>query len=116
MALYIELLGRVLVDSSLATDRHAYQSTLDGRGGGADYFSAVRHIENRICTHRESLLGSSAWRSDFLEELQTRPFYMTRKRASCESSGLSCSDDKCEACGRSSQQPDHQVSNERPSL
>jgi hypothetical protein len=28
-----------------------------------------------ICTSRESLLGSSAWKGEFYEQLKSRPFY-----------------------------------------
>lgn len=34
------------------------------------YLKACRQIENLICTHRESLLGSSAWKPDFLNQLR----------------------------------------------
>ena len=40
-----------------------------------EYLAAARQIENLICTSRESLLGSSAWRPDFLAALKSRPFY-----------------------------------------
>ena len=40
-----------------------------------EYLAAARQVENVICTSRESLLGSSAWRQEFLAQLKSRPFY-----------------------------------------
>jgi hypothetical protein len=37
--------------------------------------TAMRKIEGLICTNRESLLGSSAWKGDFYDQLKSRPFY-----------------------------------------
>jgi hypothetical protein len=81
----------------------------------SEYLSAVRQIENLICTHRESLLGSSAWKADFLKVLQTRPFYMVRKGAAscyfydCGAGASGWDEERCQACGRSSQKPEYQI-------
>jgi hypothetical protein len=76
------------------------------------HVSAARQVENLVCTHRESLLGSSAWKPDFLKELQSRPFYMVKRASShcfhdCNDYGED--GEKCQACGRSSQRPDHEI-------
>ena len=39
------------------------------------FLAAARQIENLMCTSRESLLGSGAWRPEFLAALKSRPFY-----------------------------------------
>ncbi len=53
-------------------------------------------LEDNICTKRESLLGSMAWRQDFWEEMRARPNFL----------GMDVSygkrEDRCEICGRSS--------------
>lgn len=109
MALYIELLGRALIFKDFNT-RHSSSSS-KSLSYVPDlklnqFQSAARQIENRICTHRESLLASSAWKADFLSELQSRPFYSALRH----SGSLSDFDGvKCEACGRSAQCPDHCV-------
>ena len=36
------------------------------------FLQAKRQIENLICTHRESLLGSSAWNGGYLDEMKVR--------------------------------------------
>jgi hypothetical protein len=59
------------------------------------FSSAAKQVEDLICTTRESLLGSGAWRHDFVEQLQSRPFYSV---STCSSSHGS----KCQACGRGS--------------
>lgn len=79
------------------------------------YQSATRQIENLICTTRESLLGSSAWKAQFLSSLQSRPFYLARCRPSSSSGGggrnkqSDFDGERCEACGRGAQCPDHVV-------
>ena len=68
------------------------------------YLAASRKIENRICTMRESLLGSSSWKGAFLSELKSRPFYNT-----CDSARKLSSDECCDACGRTSSKSSEKV-------
>ena len=101
--LYMEMLAHAHLDPSFVTncanvslrrtsdrDRGNFKSS-DGassssgsiqQGGSSistqrikQFLSAARQIENLICTSRESLLGSSAWKADFLAALKSRPFY-----------------------------------------
>lgn len=73
----------------------------------ARYLAAAKHVEDRICTVRESLVGSGAWSGkgkDFTWELQRRPFYTTdassvdRLRESVEGAGADYG--ICAACAR----------------
>ena len=107
MGYYIEYLGKCLISKSFIRDQ--------GMKSSSKYLSAARQIENLICTHRESLLGSSAWRQDFLKELQSRPFFMSQKQHSANyfndcDGDHSGGQEKCHACGRGSHAPDHRVS------
>lgn len=78
--------------SRLSQSSSSSSSGLGGGGGGSqqhgqgdnlcvsvekarEYLAAARQVENVICTSRESLLGSSAWKQEFLAQLKTRPFY-----------------------------------------
>ena len=83
---YIEMLSFVLTDAVFA------QSLMDGRGqhgtsteegggakGKARYLNAARTVENLICTSRESLIGSSAWKGEFFDALCSRPFYAVQE-------------------------------------
>jgi hypothetical protein len=106
LRLYIEMLALSLVDPSITQQMAlAGQSGGGGKGGAqlTDFLSATRQVENLICTNRESLLGSSAWRPEFLAQLCSRPFY------SVNHVGAHSCGEKCEACGRTSQRPDFQV-------
>jgi hypothetical protein len=94
----LEYLGNCLITKNYSPSSH--------------HVSAARQVENLVCTHRESLLGSSAWKPDFLKELQSRPFYMVKRASShcfhdCNDYGED--GEKCQACGRSSQRPDHEI-------
>ena len=51
-------------------------------------------VENVMCTTRESLLGSGAWRGDFAGELKARPFYAVTDLPGYQSGA------RCQACGR----------------
>lgn len=105
MSLYIKLLAKSIISKKGFIELNR----------NPEYVSAVRQIENLICTHRESLLGSSAWRTDFLKELQSRPFYMLRKGAAacyfydCGVAGSGWDEERCQACGRTSQRPEYQI-------
>lgn len=107
MTLYLEYLGKCLLSESFYKDFHKVSSS--------PHLSAARQIENLICTNRESLLGSSAWRADFLKELQARPFYMSKRSSpgsyfyDCGAGSSGWDEERCQACGRTSQCPDHQV-------
>lgn len=107
MAYYIEYLGKCLISKSYIEDSSRKPKT---------HLSAARQIENLICTHRESLLGSSAWRQDFLKDIQSRPFFMSQKSHpglyfyECGDEDAIPSNEKCAACGRSTQTPEHRVS------
>jgi len=67
------------------------------------YAAAVRQIEGVVSTTRESLLGSGAWRQDFLSELQFRPFFMATRNSHHEDG------DRCAVCGRSSHATDFKI-------
>jgi hypothetical protein len=108
-SLYLEYLGKSLLSPHFFQEFH--------RKSSSPHLSATRQIENLICTNRESLLGSSAWRPDFLKELQSRPFFM-HKRSTASQYFYDCgscggnegwNEERCQACGRTSQKPDHQV-------
>jgi hypothetical protein len=108
-SLYLEYLGKSLLSPHFFQEFH--------RKSSSPHLSATRQIENLICTNRESLLGSSAWRPDFLKELQSRPFFM-HKRSTASQYFYDCGscggnegwdEERCQACGRTSQKPDHQV-------
>ena len=101
--LYVEMLAHAHLDPSFVTncanvslrrtsdrDRGNFKSSAGAssssgssqQGGSSisterikQFLSAARQIENLICTSRESLLGSSAWKADFLAALKSRPFY-----------------------------------------
>jgi hypothetical protein len=97
MTAYIELLAR----SHLNND--AIQNIMEDPSLPAHsrLLSASRQIENKICTMRESLLGSGAWAgggSTFARELQTRPFYVPGGQIDA----LGDNDEKCAACNRTS--------------
>lgn len=98
MAYYIEYIGKCLISKDAFRDAPK----------SSPHLAAARQIENLICTNRESLLGSSAWRQDFLKELQHRPFYVHFKTAGHYFND--CNDEKCQACGRGTHRPDHRVS------
>lgn len=66
---YVEMLGTAV----LAEDFEEYRSLT----ASVRMRSAARKVQNLICTTRESLLGSGAWRGEFLKELKSRPFYQT---------------------------------------
>lgn len=107
-AVYIEFLGWSLVSKSFADK---VQSQTLSRKHLTRYESAARQVENLICTHRESLLGSSAWQRDFLDELQHRPFFMTQGTTSTPALFLCAEDEdygdsrhRCHACGRVSKE------------
>ena len=82
LGVYIEMMARVLTDAVFAKSL-GDSSALSGRGGRGDeggksrarFINAPRVVENLICTSRESLIGSSAWKGEFFEELCSRPFY-----------------------------------------
>ena len=57
MQLYLEMLSRALVDRRFL----ARMQENPGEEEHQLYISASRQIENRLCTSRESLLGSGAW-------------------------------------------------------
>eukprot|EP01036_Dinobryon_divergens_P029692 gene29692-38821_t len=101
LRLYILLLGFCLVDETYLESVRKYPN----REPHSSYLGASRQIENLICTSRESLLGSSAWKAEFLAQLSSRPFYTV----SGVCSGPWMSGGRCMACGRSSQRPDHKV-------
>lgn len=61
---------------------------------------AIDKVEGLICTTRESLLGSGAWRAAFATEMQHRPFYSAMQIHSDGSSA------RCDVCGRSSSAQD----------
>jgi hypothetical protein len=107
LRLYIEMLALSLVDPSFVQQMALVAQSGGGGGRGnpqlGDFVSASRQVENLICTNRESLLGSSAWRPEFLNQLCSRPFY------SVNHLGAHSCGEKCEACGRTSQRPDFQV-------
>eukprot|EP01039_Chlorochromonas_danica_P009958 gene9958-11008_t len=99
-ATYIEMLARVLINATLRQDILQEASPAFQK-----YYQASKTIENVICTHRESLLGSSAWQREYLQSLQSRPFFVAQSFAHC----ITCSEERCEACGRIAQRPDHLV-------
>jgi hypothetical protein len=78
----------------------------------ARYLAAAKLIEDRMCTVRESLVGSGAWSGkgkDFTWELQQRPFYTTdasnidRLRECVEGAGADYG--ICAACARQNKIP-----------
>lgn len=99
---FFQLLKSYTIDESFALYIEMLAQALVSGQDSSRFVGACKAIENLICTHRESLLGSSAWGQDFLKDLQSRPFYMVNTL-------VSCSDTRCAACGRSSQKPDHIV-------
>jgi hypothetical protein len=98
MTLFIEMIAMILTHNTSSTT-HAYQlshsstpprhTTTTSRTKSSPSKSrqplsslvtsqqktAMRKIEGLICTSRESLLGSSAWKGEFYEQLKSRPFY-----------------------------------------
>lgn len=83
MTLYIDMIAKLLSPSSSSTPQHG-QSTPSMFSSPmrrsemnltSQHKTAIRKIEGLICTSRESLLGSSAWKGEFYEQLKTRPFY-----------------------------------------
>lgn len=96
MLAYIELLARAHLNSD-AIEEITKEPSLPANNR---LLSASRQIENKICTMRESLLGSGAWAgggSAFARELQCRPFYIPGGQM--DSLGY---DEKCAACNRTS--------------
>jgi hypothetical protein len=71
------MLGLVLTDPVFALSLTDNRATHTEGGGNVrnKYLNAARVVENLICTSRESLIGSSAWRGEFFDELCSRPFY-----------------------------------------
>eukprot|EP01033_Poteriospumella_lacustris_P013536 gene13537-9688_t len=102
-AKYLELLGKVLISPSF---RRQIQERSLSRHQMVAYDKACRQIENLVCTHRESLLGSSAWQGDFLQELQHRPFYMCPQSTVAGAAAAGCcgDDHRCAACGRAAKE------------
>ena len=96
MASYIELLARShLKSDAIETIMNDPSREIHNR-----LLSAARQIENKICTMRESLLGSGAWAgggSKFAKELQSRPFYLPGAQVNTLGN-----DEKCAACNRTS--------------
>jgi hypothetical protein len=90
----------------------AYQARayVDGGGAGAGarpstprQRRAAGRIERPLCTRRESTLGSSAWRADFVRDLAGRPVYRSvelPEQAAAE---------RCGACGRCSHRLTHRI-------
>jgi Domain of unknown function (DUF4211) len=66
------------------------------------FLAAARQIENLMCTSRESLLGSGAWRPEFLAALKSRPFYfvteVTRRVMTCHGMTRHCYVPSCVSC------------------
>lgn len=69
MSLYLEMIARVLVSQRF---RSAWVAGKISKSKYIPFIKAARQLENLICTHRESLLGSSAWKPDFLSQLRVR--------------------------------------------
>lgn len=85
MTLYLDMMARILTNSPVSstsshssTPKRSKSHLLSERVAEiitTEHKEAMRKIEGLICTSRESLLGSSAWKGDFYEQLRTRPFY-----------------------------------------
>jgi hypothetical protein len=74
MTLYMEMIGRILVNQDFRNEMGTGKKL---KSRHVPYFNASRQLENLICTHRESLLGSSAWKHDFLTQLRVSlPLYV----------------------------------------
>eukprot|EP01029_Cantina_marsupialis_P031232 TRINITY_DN88_c0_g1_i3.p1 TRINITY_DN88_c0_g1~~TRINITY_DN88_c0_g1_i3.p1 ORF type:complete len:1093 (-),score=410.37 TRINITY_DN88_c0_g1_i3:140-3418(-) len=86
---YCQALLRFLVDSDFMPEVYGSRSRDSQR-----IQSTSRRFEDSLCTRRESLVASSAWKGSFRHWLMTLPYY-----TSVELSGTSEVD--CEACGRS---------------
>lgn len=99
MQLYVEMMALAFLDSDFLKKCQTNPYDVDAHA----YASVSRQIENRLCTNRESLLGSGAWRQDFMTELQFRPFYMVSYCGSLESS------ERCSICNRSAQNANQKV-------
>ena len=91
MKLYLEMLAQSMLDKDFLKrcQTHPYEND------NPSYAMASRNIENRISTCRESLLGSGAWRQEFMSELQFRPFYQVTQS--------NIPEEKCSVCNRSAQ-------------
>jgi hypothetical protein len=108
LMLYIEMIAHAHVDPDFITlcadiSQHRGRIKENSKKSGAyisterikQYLQVSKQIEGLMCTSRESLLASSAWRGEFNDELKSRPFfYVTDLPNSCE-------DMKCQACNRS---------------
>lgn len=92
MRLYLEYLASSLMNTEFLKSFQRNPNSRDMQ----PYDAAVRQIEGVLSTTRESLLGSGAWRQDFLMELQFRPFFMATRNSHHDNG------ERCEICGRSS--------------
>lgn len=89
MTLYVDMMVKLLTNGVSVTTTNSTSTTMmttptkvqkysDQRKGfimSPEHKIALRKIEGLICTSRESLLGSSAWKGEFYEQLKSRPFY-----------------------------------------
>ena len=93
---YLELLARVQLDENfLESIMNKPKDSKNRR-----LLAASKQIEDKLCTIRESLLGSGAWSGggkDLLREIQQRPFYIPGPRVDASH------DERCDACNRASQ-------------
>lgn len=90
--MYLEYLASTLLNPEFLKSCHRNPNKPEVQ----QYDAAVRQIEGVVSTTRESLLGSGAWRQDFLKELQFRPFFMATRNS------LHDNGDRCAVCGKSS--------------
>lgn len=105
-ALYLQLLGKALISPRF---RKQLEDRSLPRHKMSMYDKASRQIENLICTHRESLLGSSAWQGDFLHELQNRPMYMCPLSSGNRHGYCGDGENRCAACGRAAKEASFSV-------
>lgn len=103
---YIELMLFILISEDY---RVKFDDYTDGRYHASEctpfekesfqaHRRSSRTVENLICTSRESLCGSSAWRGDFYQQLSTRPFFTVQFHGA-GSSHIQAAE-RCDACGR----------------
>jgi hypothetical protein len=87
MTLYIDMIVKLLSPNSSSASsstpqfgtpqkhQSSFRHREDLKKISPEHKTAIRKIEGLICTSRESLLGSSAWKGEFYEQLKSRPFY-----------------------------------------
>ena len=98
--IYVEFLARVHLDEDFLVK--VYKKRKEQKY--SRFLAAARQIENKICTVRESLLGSGAWAgggSEYAHEISERPFYQVTDAPGCWEEDHS-EWPRCSACNRAS--------------